>query len=236
MHEDGTGATKLARSMGVKHVSSFLAGVDGELFNPFKVSIEQSRFALGLPQEKFIIGMIGRIDRLKGVLEVVKSFLETARPGELLVIAGEANNSSYYSRLIQIIETHQNSQQVIFIGPMPHQEVPSFLAACDLLVFNSSFSNFHLALAETLMMGRASLVRDAGVDVIKEELLSCGSVKLYSNEDDELRRALEEARRGTSKERFSEQEHFLAVSLFGWDKVLGTIENAYAKTLLGHSK
>ena len=233
MHEDGTGAASKARMMGVNRVSSFFSGVDKALFNPRNVSRRESRGAFGIDENSFVFGVLGRIESIKGVREVVASFLNVAGKGDVLLVAGEISDRRYNDGIIRLIAESQNGRLVRFTGPIEHSRVPVFLAACDVVIFNSRLSNFHLTFAETLMMGRPCVVGLRGMGEAKGSLSGCPTIFFHDGTVPGLDAALRVAKAQGPNEEFSESENSLAGSLFDWEVALREITRSY-ETVLSH--
>jgi len=232
MHEDGSGAARRARMMGMERVSEFFAGVDTDLFDPRKVSRAKSRASFGISDSTFVFGILGRIEDDKGVREVILSFLNSAKQTDILLVVGEIGEKRrYYDDLVRLVEGNPNGGLVKFIGPIERLQVPAFLAACDAILLNGRRTNFNLTFAETLMMGRPMIVRADGLDVFKDKIGRCPTVLLHNGAISEISRAMETIREREIRTEFSETELALAREMFTWDAVVAKVIAAYDNVL-----
>ena len=92
--------------------------------------------------------------------------------------------------------------------------MPLFLSACDIIIMNDSLTNFNLTFAETLMMGRPCMVRDAGIGVIPSKIKDCSNLLIHDGTELGIKRALDEARNANEEIEFSMVEHLLAKEYF----------------------
>jgi glycosyltransferase involved in cell wall biosynthesis len=230
MHEDGTGAATIAGKVGVTRVSSFFSGVDPLLFDPWTVSRIESRRRFGISQDSFVFGILGRVERIKGVYEIVLSFLDTAEEKDVLLVGGPMDDERYYGEITRLTAGSKNGNLVKFVGPVERAKVPNFLAASDVMLSDRQFLN--LAFAESLMMGRPVVANARGIGVLKKKLEFCSTVLLYDEARLELPNALRRAKgswRNASD--FSRCEAELAREVFSWDAVMNKVLIAYRHTL-----
>ena len=139
-------------------------GTDLDRFNPAIHTKESSRSYFGLPAEKRIIGVIGRIDPGKGQEIVVRALpnLITRHPNILFLIAGEetAGEPGHKAHLEELCRTLGLEPYVKF---MPFtDEVPKFMAALDIFILPSFGETFGLVLIEAMAMEKPVIATDAG--------------------------------------------------------------------------
>lgn len=122
----------------------------------FILNREQARDLLILPQDKFIIGVVGRLDEKKGQLEVIESLplLSESEKDILLVIVGDStkNESDQYKTLLhrRVLELGLHNR-VIFLT---HQKTISKLyKAFDLVVVPSWEETFGTVTIEAMATG-----------------------------------------------------------------------------------
>lgn len=89
-------------------------------------TVDQARKELSLPEDRKIIGYVGRMTTFgesKGVEDLIRAFalIHAKNPETCLLIVG-ANPG---------LETHD---AVMFVSHQPHERVPLYLRACDVLV------------------------------------------------------------------------------------------------------
>jgi len=119
-------------------------GVDGERILVARDGVHLSRFAglperdlarqqLGLPRGQPLLVYAGQLYRWKGVDTLVESLARL--PGVFLaVVGGDAANRP---RLEALANQHAPGR-VHFVGSVPHDQVPRFLAAADVIVLPNS--------------------------------------------------------------------------------------------------
>lgn len=87
------------------------------------------------PQEQVIM-FCGRIDPSKGVKELLLAFLKLKNPSKLMIVGAswfhESVKTEYMKELIEL--SKRANDRIFFTGYIPHEEVPPFFAAADILV------------------------------------------------------------------------------------------------------
>nr|NQU89950.1 glycosyltransferase [Bacteroidota bacterium] len=121
-------------------------GVDTKLFAPDKKD-ESLRERLKIEGD-FIL-FAGNIIENKGVRFLIEAMPGVVRafPDVKLVVAGVGELKSEMINLAGALEI---SDHILFVGAIPHTEMPGYLATADLFVFPSLFEGFGLALAEAM--------------------------------------------------------------------------------------
>lgn len=107
-------------------------GVDPELFRPLDLS--EARAALGLPPGPLIcyVGNLVRWQGLDTLLNAMKELPSTFR----LLLVGDGPSRDH---LVRQVEKMGLGSQVRFVGTVPHEKVPAYVAASD--VCAASFSS-----------------------------------------------------------------------------------------------
>lgn len=132
------------------------AGVDLTAFAPCRFPVERVkalRHTLGLGEFDTVVGYVGRLDRDKGIRELLQAFVCLGRDHRrlrlLLVgyrVAGDRDTAT--DEL-----TRELSETVVCTGF--RDDVPAMLACMDVLVSPSYRDGFGMALAEAAAMGKA---------------------------------------------------------------------------------
>ncbi len=147
-------------------------GIDLEQFSLDKISDRRVRQELGFSHEQVVVGMVGRLQISKGVLE----FLEMARrvhdecPQTRFVVVGEATRGEPHDA--EIIQAKQRELQldqiVTFLGF--RKDIPEVLAAMDVFVFPSHAEAFGLALLEAMAARKAVVAsnNDGVLDIVAD--------------------------------------------------------------------
>lgn len=161
-------------------------GIDRARFRPRDRA--KARRRLGLPVAGRVVLYVGNIELHKGVMDLVRA-VARVRDGTdvtLLMVGGGARVADC-RRLAADVGT-----RIAFVGPKPHEEVPYWLAACDLLALPSWNEGTPNVVLEALASGRRVVATEVGgtPDVIRSDVL--GELVPARNPD-ALARALERA-------------------------------------------
>jgi glycosyltransferase involved in cell wall biosynthesis len=143
-------------------------GVDGELFRVRDRAA--ARRELGLPAEARIALYVGNLKESKGVRDLVRGFPAAAAraAGLHLAIVGDGGERALCDQLAA-----QLPGRVTVAGARPLAEIPTWLAACDLLVLPSWNEGTPNVVLEALSCGRRVVATAVGgvPDVIDDAVL-----------------------------------------------------------------
>jgi glycosyltransferase involved in cell wall biosynthesis len=135
-------------------------GVDITRFRP-DVDGARIRQAHGIPSEAFVVAFSGVLDaahhfkRLDLLLRAIPGVDST--PVWLLVVGGGDLLPSYQQMAVQL----EIDERVRFVGKVFHADVPSYLAAADVLVLPSdAVESFGLVVIEAMACGRPVIATD----------------------------------------------------------------------------
>lgn len=133
-------------------------GVDASLFFPRDRT--SSRRALALPQDAKIILFVGRLEPEKGVLDLLEAFDEVrARvPNALLALVGEGVSMQD----VRIRASRSRAAAVRVIGALTHQDVATWIGACDALTLPSWAEGTPNVVLEALASGRPVVGTNVG--------------------------------------------------------------------------
>ncbi len=135
-------------------------GVDLERFGPR--DRETCRRELDLAQEPFTFLFVGYLGPIKGVENLLEAFRAMPAPlrgrARLLMLgAGELREE-----LASRIEAHGLAETVQLVNPVPHDEIPRWLGACDCLVLPSINEGYPNVAVESLAAGRPVVASRVG--------------------------------------------------------------------------
>jgi teichuronic acid biosynthesis glycosyltransferase TuaC len=132
-------------------------GVDATLFHPRDRAA--ARAALGLPRDGRLVVYVGRLVREKGLVELLNAFAQLAprHPDLSLALVGDGAARAELQSLAERIGT-----RVLLAGARPIDEIPSWLAACDLFTLPSWNEGTPNVLLEALACGRRAVTSDVG--------------------------------------------------------------------------
>jgi glycosyltransferase involved in cell wall biosynthesis len=143
-------------------------GVDSERFRPR--DRDEARRALGESTDVRIVLYVGRIEREKGALDLVRAFAGRGHrlPRAKLVMVGDGSAVDECRTTAVAL-----GADVEWTGPLPHDEIPRWLAACDILALPSWHEGTPNAVLEAIACGRRVVAtRVGGVpDVIHSDAL-----------------------------------------------------------------
>lgn len=138
-------------------------GIDLDTFRP--LDRQQARQRLGLPGDARIVLTVGALREVKGhhyllrAMAALPSGLEDTR---LVVVGGASISDDRSTALRRLAAELGISDRVIWAGPRPHGEIPSWLAASDVFVNASRREGCCNALLEALACGRPAVATAVG--------------------------------------------------------------------------
>jgi glycosyltransferase involved in cell wall biosynthesis len=107
-------------------------GVDTDLFFPMDSS--QAKRILGIPADAFVIGFEGAVEKWFALDDVVRAlpkilkYVENTR----LLIVGDSLFTDFKAQLISLVHAMGLSDNVIFTGSVPYDNLAKYIAAMDL--------------------------------------------------------------------------------------------------------
>ena len=131
-------------------------GVDLESFRPRDAAV--ARAELGLSQTSRVVLAVCRIQRLKGLDILVRALAQLLRPGgvpgvEFLVAGGVEQASEEVGRLRALAEELGVGGRLRFLGAVPHERLPLYYAAADVVAVPSLYESFGLVAVEAMATG-----------------------------------------------------------------------------------
>ena len=130
---------KLCADQGVdeSHILVAPDGVNLERYQEKSLDKTQARQALNLPQDRYIVGYVGRLQTLgqeKGIPDLIKALamLSQSRPSlnlALCCVGGPDDMVQQYRRFS--LEQGLQPEQIIFTSSVPPAQVPLYLSAFD---------------------------------------------------------------------------------------------------------
>ena len=134
-------------------------------FNPKLIDkdlIEAKKIYYGMNSNDFVIGFCGRLVKDKGVIELVEAFeiLKKKKSGEqikLLIIGRPEIRDGLPPQTIAYLK---ESQDVIFTGPIPYNEIQTYYMLMDVLVLPTHRDGLGLVAIEASAMERPVIVSD----------------------------------------------------------------------------
>lgn len=133
--------------------------IDAEAFSALAAPRATTRAELGCDQDSPLLVAVGRLTPQKGIdvlLEALPAILE-AVPGVTVLVVGDGISND---ALQQTSRTAGLAARVRFLGA--REDVPSLLAAADLVVIPSRSEGLPLVLLEAMAVGTAVVATDVG--------------------------------------------------------------------------
>jgi teichuronic acid biosynthesis glycosyltransferase TuaC len=142
-----------AVALGVQRhrISLVMNGVDSQLFHPRDRA--SARTELGLPDGPLAL-YVGNLKREKGVLDLISAWGGVSVPGATLAIVGGGPARDELSSALP--------DGVRLAGPQPLASIPTWLAACDVLVLPSHAEGTPNVVLEALACGRRVVATRVG--------------------------------------------------------------------------
>jgi D-inositol-3-phosphate glycosyltransferase len=127
-------------------------GIDLDLFYPR--GREASRAELGLEKARPVILWVGRLEKLKGVDILVGAAAQLAeREFTLLVVGGDDRSRDLLEELNAQAIAEGIGENVRFEGAVPHDRLPLYYSAADVVVVPSYYESFGLVAIEAMACG-----------------------------------------------------------------------------------
>lgn len=149
-----------------KKISVIYNGVDLEKYDSKQVPGDLKQ-ELGLPEDTLLIGMVGRIDRWKGIhllIDAANYIVNELNKKEFVfIIVGASiltDERSYPDELKEMVHTYNLSNNVLFIGQ--RSDIPNVMKSFDLTVNYSDNEPFGRVIIESLAMGTPVVVNNTG--------------------------------------------------------------------------
>ncbi len=123
--------------------------VNLEKFNRenLKIDVLWEKLRLRIPPYVFVIGFIGRLEKIKGCEYLIRSIPYLQMDYRMLVVG----TGSLQDELENIVHSFHVEEQVLFLGY--RSDIPNILALCDVVVVPSENESFPIITVESRAMG-----------------------------------------------------------------------------------
>lgn len=139
-------------------------GTDLQQFDPSHYNKNEARTLFGLPHKGYTIGVLGRLDKLKGQHILLRAVPEVVKqhPNVMFLIAGDetAGEHGYKEYLLKLCRELDIERYVKYL-PFT-DDVPRLMAALDVFVLPSFSETFGLVVVEAMAMQRPIIATNAG--------------------------------------------------------------------------
>jgi glycosyltransferase involved in cell wall biosynthesis len=139
-------------------------GTDMRRFNPDLYNRKSARQQFRIPQSKFVIGMLGRLDAQKGQEEFIRAaHLLLQQEADLhFVLAGDETHGQHaFKEHLENLIRELNIQAAAQFLPFT-EAVPEFMSALDIFVLPSYSETFGFVLVEAMAMQKTIVATNAG--------------------------------------------------------------------------
>lgn len=120
---------------------------------------DKMRQLLGLDRERRIAVCVARLEPVKGVDILVRAFSRVRTEGKLLVVVGDGGEMPHLQALVEELGI---SDSVSLVGAKPHEEIPCWIGAADLVVLPSISEGWPNVLMEAFSCGKAVVASRVG--------------------------------------------------------------------------
>ncbi len=150
-------------------------GVDPEKFDP-KSAAERSLTlkSLKIPENSFVIGVVARLVREKGICEFIDAAIQTIALNDNLyfIVVGSRLNSDRGQRVANVIEKaiSAHPERILFLGQ--RADIPDLISAMDVFCLPSWREGMPRSIIEAMMLGKpivATNIRGSREEVIDGE-------------------------------------------------------------------
>ena len=147
-------------------VQTIYNGIDLNMFSN-KTNRSTYRNKLGIREEDFVLVFSGRINKDKGISELIDALLFLNKPEIKLLVLGSPffGNSIGENSFIRKLKEKAASikENILFTGYIPYQEVPDYIGLADVAVIPSIWDDpFPTTVLEAQAMGLPVIVTDRG--------------------------------------------------------------------------
>ena len=148
-----------------ERIAIVMNGVDAELFHPRDRAA--ARRELGLPQSGPLALYVGNLKVEKGVLDLAAAWSQLGVPAATLAIVGGGPAKGELETAVAAMPS------VRLVGPQPLSSIPTWMAACDVLVLPSHAEGTPNVVLEALACGRRVVATTVGgiPDLITSDVL-----------------------------------------------------------------
>ncbi len=208
-------------------IQTIYNGIDLNAFSPHK-NLSINRKSMGFTEEDFVLVYSGRINREKGISELIDAMLQFKNPCIKLMILGSSffDNARNEDVFIQSLKNKAKriETQIVFTGFIPYNQVPDYLQLADIAVLPSMWDEpFGLTIVEAMAVGLPLITtRSGGIPEICEGVativernnivnnLANAILDLYQDSEKRKRMAAASLQRAKLFDKESFAEKFLA--------------------------
>ena len=139
-------------------------GTDLQRFDPSHYNKDEARVFFELPHDGYIVGVLGRLDKLKGQDILIQAVPEVVRqhPNVTFLIAGDETAGEHgYKEYLKALCRKLDIEQYVKYIPFT-EDVPRLMAALDVFVLPSFSETYGLVVVEAMAMEKPVIATNAG--------------------------------------------------------------------------
>ena len=195
-------------------------GVDLEFFNSINPSKEDNRIELGLSQDDFLVGYIGKFKTLgmeKGIKTMISTLPLLDKETKMVFVGGEEFEIKEYKNMANRLNVFT---QCLFVNHQPYLKVVKYIKAMDALVIpfpNTPHYAFYaspLKLFEYMAAGRPIIASD--LPALREILNDKNALFFKPENTDDLARAVKMLKLSQTLEYHLSGQAFSDVKQYTW--------------------
>jgi glycosyltransferase involved in cell wall biosynthesis len=193
------------------------SGIEVEAFNVSDLSVAQAKQEVGFMSDSIVVGLVGRMDPLKGHLDLIGAMKSVVPRSKLWVNCTFVGDGWYMDQVRQVIREGDDffADHFTFSGLVPLDKMKREYRAMDLVVLPSYQEGQSRVLAEALLCGCGIVAYDVGgipsicIDGQTGKLVPVGDKQALADaivwmiEHPDERRAMTERGRQLVREKFS---------------------------------
>ena len=148
-------------------------GVDTKKFNPNKIKNQKKiRKSLGIKDSAFVIGMVARLVKEKGICEFVEAAIQSSSKNNNLcfILVGERLSSDHAKEVTKILEEAKEKlgRRILFLGQ--RSDIPELMSVMNVFCLPSWREGMPRTIIEAMMMGKpviATNIRGSREEVVE---------------------------------------------------------------------
>lgn len=150
-------AEEIKEMFGVDEVSVIRNGIDLDRFRNVAVSKEEKRRQLGIPEDAYVIGQVGRFTYQKNPEFTVMLFNELVKKNKnaRLLLIGRGQEEARLRNQIRELGLEDKARMLV-----SRDDIPELLKALDVFILPSRFEGFGIVLVEAQAAGIPCVVSD----------------------------------------------------------------------------
>jgi glycosyltransferase involved in cell wall biosynthesis len=224
----------LAAGVPSEKIAVMGVGVDAEAFNVERCKIQEFKKTLNIPDDAITIGYVGRIEKTKNILTLIRSFekLATENKNVYLVIAGSGRD--YVEHLQQFSDTLADdiSARIKWKVNFELADKAALFHSIDILVLPSNNESFGIVFLEAWICKKPVIGSSIGAvkDVINEGV---DGLLMKINDIDSLTEKLKMLSTNPAlRKQLGESGYRKVIENYTWDIITKRVRQCYTNALV----